>query len=84
MTFLIHEVHIVHPSGQQSPSNGRLSDGISSENGGREDAGVIFCDKEWGSRGKFYLLFFIHYSSGGNRKKKKILNVEMEVQIRLQ
>jgi len=69
LTFLIHEVHIVHPSGQQSPSNGRLSDGISSENDGREYAEVIFCDKEWGIRGKFYLLLFIHYSSAVNRKK---------------
>lgn len=69
MTFLIHEVHIVHPYGQQSPSNGRLSDGISSENGRREYDEVIFCDKEWGIQGKFYLLLFIHYSSAVKRKK---------------
>ena len=46
--FLIHEVHIVRSSGQLSPSNRRLSDGISSEDGRREYAEVIFCDKEWG------------------------------------
>lgn len=48
---------------------GRFLIRLASETGRREYAEVIFCDKEWGIRGKFYLLLFIHYSSAVNRKK---------------